>query len=449
MRIQPTLALLACALLAACGGGTDSAAPEASGYPGAAARCDITGQRNWLRDYLSDQYFWSAQLRVADDAASDMPEYFASLLAFPVDRYSFAQSTSSFQQFFGDGRRTGYGYSLAWDDAAQTVFKVRTTEPLSPVGLAGLVRGDTIVTIDGFTSAQIATGALGTVTTAGVARHFVVLGATGVQRSFTVNSADYPLSPVVAARVLAAAGGVRVGYLAYQDFIDAGAAALGDAFNAFREANVTELVVDLRYNGGGSSRQARNLASMAGGSALDGQVFGQYRFNARNSDKNFSQTFTSSLASLPAAPLEGLSRVIVITSGNTASASELFINSLRPFRQVVLVGGTTYGKPYAFLPRDACGITYNAVNLEVANALGFSDYSAGFAPTCAVADDLDHALGDPLERRTAAALGYISTGACPPVGAALRTQGALGSGEARRLNELGFGEVSPRQTRLD
>jgi C-terminal processing protease CtpA/Prc len=453
MKIKSTLSVLACALLAACGGGggggTGTGVPLSSGYPGAAARCDIAGQRNWLRDYLNDQYLWYEQLRTADESASDMPHYFASLLAVPVDRYSYAQSTSSFLQFFNNGRRTGYGYSLAWDDAAQTVLKVRSTEPLSPVGLAGLVRGDTIVSMDGFTPAQITAGALATVTTAGIARHFVVTSAAGATRSFTVNSAEYPLSPVLDARVLTAANGARVGYLAYQDFIDAGASALGSAFDTFRSAQVTELVVDLRYNGGGSTRQARNLASMVGGSVLDGEVFAQYRYNAKNSGSNFNQTFTSSLDSLPTAPLETLSRVFVITSAATASASELFINSLRPFKPVILVGSTTYGKPYAFQPRDSCETTYNAVNLEVANARGFSDYSAGFAPTCIVADDLGHALGDPLERRTAAALAYITTGACPPLATALKMQAAPVSAQYRRLNELGFGEISPRQARVD
>jgi hypothetical protein len=88
---------------------------------------------------------------------------------------------------------------------------------------------------------------------------------------------------------------------------------------------------------------------------------------------------------------------------------------------VVLVGETTYGKPYGFEPFDNCGTTYNAVNFESVNSLGVGGYTSGFAPTCPVADDLDHALGDPNEGRLKAALGYISTGQCPqsPQAAAL------------------------------
>jgi hypothetical protein len=109
---------------------------------------------------------------------------------------------------------------------------------------------------------------------------------------------------------------------------------------------------------------------------------------------------------------------------------------------VVLIGATTYGKPYGFLPVDACDLTYNAVNFESVNALGEGGYNSGIAPTCEVPDDLDHQLGDPAEGRLAAALSYVKTGACPARIAALRS-GASGS----RLLDNAFGEV-PRQRML-
>ena len=463
------------ALLTGCGGGgggagnsavdptatTPLSAPTqlASGYPANPASCDAPGQRAWLRDYMNDQYFWFDRQGTPDVAASSLPQYFASLLFAPVDRYSYAQSTAEFIQFFEQGQRTGYGYSLAWADAAQTVLKVRAVEPLSPIGLAGLRRGDTILTIDGYTPAQVVNGLPARIDVAGVARKFVVIDGTGSQQTLMVNSAEYPLSPVLDARVLNAPNGAKVGYLVYQEFITSGADALGAAFERFRAAGVTELVLDLRYNGGGSTTQARNLASLIGGSALDGSVFAQFRFNAKNTDSNFTQAFTANVSRLSGTPLESLSRVFIISSAATASASELLINGLRPFKPVITIGSTTFGKPYGFLPRDACGLTYNAVNFVTANAEGFSDYSAGFVPTCAVADDLARQLGDPAEQRTAAALTYIATGGCPVAarGNSAKTpdlpdaghsDGGSDNGKSRR-NELGYGEVSPRQTRLD
>ena len=455
-------ALLCCVsslLLAACGGGgttatpaTSSTAPTAlaSGYPNSPVTCSTSDQRDWLRDYMNDRYFWYDRQGVPNAAAASMDDYLSSLLFKPVDRYSFAESTAAANQFFEQGTRTGYGYALAWSDSAQTVLKVRLIEPLGPLGLGKLLkRGDTIISIDGFSPAQIVAGQAGPVTAEGVQRAFVVKDDAGTQRSFSVASVKFALSPVINSQVLTAPNGDRVGYLMYQEFISTGAPALGTAFDSFRNAGVKHLVLDFRYNGGGSTAQARNLASLVGGADVVGKVFAQFRFSAKYAADNFSQTFR--FADLPALPLEGIDKVMVITSASTASASELVINSLRPFKNVVTIGSTTFGKPFAFLPIEACGTTYNAVNLEVANAVGFADYSAGFAPACAVSDDLTRQLGDPLELRTAAALGYVATGQCPSPSGQVRP--AAGSSkaaiDAMKQGEQGWGETSPRRARVE
>jgi carboxyl-terminal processing protease len=451
MRSLCLLSALGLGMLAGCGGGGGSDSGSvggASGYPSAPTSCDTAGQRAWLRDYMNDQYFWYDKQGVPNEAATSTAEYLDSLLNKPLDRYSFAQSTASADQFFVEGKRTGYGYALAFADAAQTIVKVRLVEPLSPVGIAGLQRGDTIVSIDGKTPTEIVAGALAVVSTEGVDRSFVVTNTAGVQRSFTVQSSNFTLSPVITSRVLTAANGAKTGYLMYQEFISTGATSMGAAFDSFRAAGVTELVLDLRYNGGGSTLEARNLASMIGGASVSGKVFANYRFSDKKAASNFTQNFSST--GLPGASLETLGRVFVITSNNTASASELVINALRPFKTVVTIGATTFGKPFAFQPRSACDISYNAVNIEIANANNFADYSAGFAATCPMSDDLTKQLGDPAELRTAAALSYITTGACPPVAQSNSAGAATKSAvNGSRVLELGFGEMSPRQMRVD
>jgi hypothetical protein len=104
---------------------------------------------------------------------------------------------------------------------------------------------------------------------------------------------------------------------------------------------------------------------------------------------------------------------------------------------VVLVGETTYGKPYGFVPRDDCGTTYNAVNFETLNSQGAGGFITGFAPTCTVADDLDHQLGDAAERRVRVALDYLATGQCT-------TSLALGAPKAPPAPGV-FGEAVPAQ----
>jgi carboxyl-terminal processing protease len=431
--------------LVACGGGGSADAPTsgisspASGYPLSPTSCELSVQRSWLRDYMNDQYFWFDRQGSPNDGAMDMAAYLDSLLNKPTDRYSYSQSTTSFTQLFTEGKRTGYGYSLV--SPATGVLVVRYVEPLSPVGAAGLKRGDVIVSIDGQSASSILSFGLPSVDSEGIPRAFIVSDSIAGTRSFTVNSAEFNLSPVLDYRMLSASNGRRVGYLAYNDFISSSASALATTIDYFRSNAAQELILDLRYNTGGSTLVAQNLSYLLGGTSLNGQVFAQFQYSAKNTADNFTQYFNNSSYTTP---LSGLPRLFVLTSGNTASASEMVINGLRPYLNIVTIGSATFGKPYAFEPRDACGITYNAVNLQITNALGFGDYAAGIAATCSVADDLSRPLGDPLEARVAAALSYVVTGACPS--AASREAVAAVSAGGKRIvsnqatNESALGE---------
>jgi carboxyl-terminal processing protease len=412
------LALAAIALLLqACGGGGSPAVAPAAPPVADAAACPVPDQRASLRSFLDDQYFWYASLAAPDESAASMDAYFQSMLYRPTDRYSFTQPSVAFNQVFTDGRRIGYGYTTVWADAGHTIMRVRNVEPRSPVALAGLARGDIVVSIDGYTPDAIAGGQAGPVTAAGIERTFVVRNAAGVQRVLRVQSAEYPLTPVATVATLDAVrdgAPVKVGYLAYSQFVQYSSFDLYNAFVQFAQAGVGELILDMRYNGGGSVAVSRDLASMIGGDRTGNLLYAYLRFNDKNRGMNTSVVLNTSVPGGTPFPMPGgVPRLIVIGSRSTASASELIINGLRPFMPVVLVGETTYGKPYGFIPRDNCGTIYNAVQFTTVNSLNQGHYDTGFTPDCPVADDLDHQLGDPAEARIRAALGYIETGRCP------------------------------------
>jgi hypothetical protein len=177
------------------------------------------------------------------------------------------------------------------------------------------------------------------------------------------------------------------------------------------------------------------MAYMIAGSArTNGKIFERLTFNdkrtAETNDPQNTYPFFAAASGLSgtgtsagtALPTLNLSRVFVLTSGSTASASESIINSLEGIGvQVLRVGTTTYGKPYGFTPRDNCGVTYFSVEFKGTNNAGFGDYDDGFAPACQVADDFGHALGDSAEGRLAVALTYRATGACAPITSTLKS----------------------------
>ncbi|HCA75021.1 MAG TPA: peptidase, partial [Alteromonas sp.] len=213
-----------------------------------------------------------------------------------------------------------------------------------------------------------------------------------------------------------------------------------DAFDGFIDENVTELVIDLRYNGGGLLSLASQLSYMVAGPAqTNNAYFETLQFNDKSPNRDpvtgnviqptpfYSNEIDYNAGRLLSAVLPSLSltRVFVLTTGSSCSASESVINALRGIDvEVVQIGSTTCGKPYGYYPTDNCGTTYFSIQFQGINYKGFGDYADGFIPTetpnygyevpgCAVDDDFSHPLGDPAEGMLSTALAYAETGSCP------------------------------------
>jgi hypothetical protein len=232
-----------------------------------------------------------------------------------------------------------------------------------------------------------------------------------------------------------------VGYMQFNSHLATAEQGLIDAVNQLQAAGITDLIVDLRYNGGGFLDIASEFAYMiAGAGPTNGRFFETLVFNDKHpatdpvtgaplSPTPFHTTTLgfSGAAGLPL-PTLGLARVFVLTGPDTCSASESIMNGLRGLgadMEVLQIGSTTCGKPYGFYATDNCGSTYFTIQFRGENNVGFGDYSDGFSPNnttgtvgtvvpgCSVADDFTHALGDPLEGRLAAALTYRDNESCP------------------------------------
>jgi hypothetical protein len=396
----------------------------------------VATEKSWIRAWIDETYLWFDEvpsLKAADFATPI--DYFAALKTPGTtasgrakDRFHFTSDTANYRALSQSGVEVGYGFELAILSAAPPRdIRVAFTEPGSPAAQAAITRGAKVIAIDGI---DVASGANVAGLNAGLAptregeaHSFTLRAPDGSDYSVTLTAARITRTPVQNVKTVSTSSG-PVGYLLFNDHMATAEAQLIAAVNQLKGANIVDLVIDMRYNGGGLLDIASELAFMiAPPAATTGTVFERLQFNSKN-----PFGFTPAQAAVPfhstsrgfstaagqALPRLGLSRVTVLAGPDMCSASESVVNSLRGVGVTVnLVGGATCGKPYGFFPQDNCGTTYFAIQFQGVNQQGFGDYGDGFAPTCAVADDFDHALGDPAEARLAAALSFRDTGACP------------------------------------
>lgn len=216
-------------------------------------------------------------------------------------------------------------------------------------------------------------------------------------------------------------GSHKIGYLMYNGFYSTYDNQLNSVFGSFQTQNVTDLVLDLRYNSGGSISTATKLASMITGQ-FTGQLFAKQQWNAKaqsyyesNSPSSLENRFVGNLNSL------NLNKVYVLTTNATASASELVINCLKPYITVVQIGTTTTGKNVGSITLyDSPTFAKQNVNprhkyamqpivLKIVDKNGFGDYTSGIAPTTPLPESMDDLgiLGNPSEPLLNAAINQI------------------------------------------
>ncbi|CAD5373774.1 Peptidase S41 [Rubrivivax sp. A210] len=416
-RWRAPLAASLALLLAACGGGGDDA-----GGGSQPASCNLVDQKDWLGSYMNDAYFWYRLSPQPDPRPyASTATYFDALLytgtdpVFPADRWSRIESTESFNLFFGNGATLGYGVSVAGSeldgDGTRPLY-VRYVEPNSPAALAGVSRGDQVLTANGQNPAQLIANGFSALSASQRGETLSLrLRRAGVDRTVTLTAADFNLSPVTGATWLLTTGGRLIGYLNVKDMISQAGAPLETAFAQFKAARIDDLALDLRYNGGGLVSTGGVLASYIAGLRGTGRSYAKLLYNDKNAARNTAFAFSNPTSSL------GLPRVFVLMGRRTCSASEQVINGLRGLRdqgfEVIAIGETSCGKPVGFNPVSACGNTFNVVNFESVNDRNEGRYFDGFGPTCPVAEDFTVVQGSWDDPLMDAAGRYADNGACP------------------------------------
>ncbi|HKE96474.1 MAG TPA: S41 family peptidase [Povalibacter sp.] len=446
--------------------GTDPSTGQS--YPD--TRGTVASENNWLRSWINDTYLWYSEVPdLNPNLTASAEDYFDKLKTSQTttsgaakDKFHFTYSTAEWEALSQSGVSAGYG--AQWFILAGTPprdIRVAYVDPGTPAATAGVQRGDVVLNVDGADAVNGNTQAIVDTLNAGLfpesngaSHQFTLRNAAGASRTVTLVSANVTSTPVQNVKVINP-GTDPVGYMTFNDHIATAEVGLVNAITTLRNAQVTDLILDIRYNGGGYLDLASELAYMiAGPSRTTGMTFEKLTFNSKypGTDPVTGDPLTPtpfhtttqgfSVAAGTALPTLNLNRVFVLTGSNTCSASESVINSLRGVGvDVIQIGGTTCGKPYGFYPTPNCGTTYFAIQFKGVNAANFGDYTDGFSPQntvtaagtkipgCSVADDFSHPLGDTNEARIVAALNYRANGTCPtpPAGPVVMGKGQFGT----------------------
>jgi carboxyl-terminal processing protease len=374
------------------------------------AACTIDAQKQFVLDTMNDVYFWSYLLpaSVDLDAYATPEELLDFLRSFqPLDDFSYIDAAAADAQFFGAGQYEGYGFSSRFEAADD----LRFTRVFSsgPAFLAGFARGQRILTLNGRTIADIQeTEGVGVLFSQSPLE-FMVRRLDGSEYTAVVGQGLVTIDPVPQWRIIDRPDGSSVGYLELATFISTAEPAFTTAFAAFMQAGVNDVIIDLRYNGGGLVSIAELLGDFLGGVSANNLTFSKTLFNADNAALNRTAFFQQLSNSI------NLSRLVVIATDGTASASELITNSMEPHADVSIVGSTTFGKPVGQLGIEFCDKIIRPTAFESVNANDEGGYFDGLPADCDAIDELSVAVGADTDPNLTAALTLLDTGACPAV----------------------------------
>ena len=217
------------------------------------------------------------------------------------------------------------------------------------------------------------------------------------------------IDPVPRTRIIPNAAGGNVGYMQLSTFISTADPVFETVFGDFAASNVDDVIIDLRYNGGGLVSTAELLGDYLGWFAYPGFPFSYTQFNADRAGLYNTTDFFQ----LPPGPTVNTSRLVIIATQGTASASELVTNSMLPYVDVWIVGDRTFGKPVGQIGLDFCDKRMRPTAFQTVNADLVGDYFGGLPADCASLDDLNIDVGDDADPNMIAAMSYLNTGACP------------------------------------
>lgn len=440
------------------------------------------------RSYSSNETELYALTQYSKNPDTGLPYEYVSNSTSP--KYSFfdygATGKTAALKADLNGTETDFGFSVLYNTISD--LRVKYVYPNSPASQQGLSRGCRLTAINGRTSLSYSSSNVAFLNDAlfgsnsSVSLTFTDLA--GNTKTVTVAKATYTLNPILFTNIYTA-GTKKVGYVVFNSFTNNVSAAISSTFANFATQGVTEVIVDLRYNGGGYVSTATQIIDILAPSAQNGNIMYTTYYNAYLQGLTTTQRKTSILAHQPILDSQGklqnytggvngkyatyadldysstsadnierfaksgalnVNRVYFIVTEATASASELTVNSLKPVMDVKLIGTKTYGKPVGFFPIKIDKVEMYIPEFETKNQLGVGGYYSGLTVDKEAYEDLTKAWGDESESLLAYALLYAKTGSF--VTSAARTA-ALSSTSTTMPSRLSSSEIKVVSEQLD
>lgn len=459
MRTHPfrlrrlTAAVATLALLSGCGGGGSSGSISSggAGTPTPTGTCSLASRQSWAAQQLNEWYLFPETLPASLNATpyATVQDYIDALTATArsqsKDRYfTYITSIAEENAYYNSGSNAGFGVRLSVDTVARRLFIAESFEG-TPALTAGIDRGTEILAIGTSTATLrnvsdiIAGEGSAGITNAlnGDTRSFRFRPLGGSEQTATITRATYTLTPVSArygAKIIDDAG-KKVGYINLRTFINTAETPLRTAFADFRAQGVSEVIIDLRYNGGGLVSIATLINNLLARDKTASQVANYTTFRASKASNNETTFFSPQAQSITP------TRIAFIGTGGSASASELVMNTFIPLlgNRAALIGTNTYGKPVGQIAvdRTACDDRLRVVAFATENSARQGAYYTGLASfmgaTCQASDDVTRPLGDPQEASIKTALDFLAGRSCTPITVSSMESARTGKGGALEL----------------
>jgi len=398
---------------------------------------------------LNQFYYWQKEVSaLADSKFTDKkayakfisenpePKAFFESLKHPNDRFSWIQDDykeleNTLQGIYATNG-VEFGLAYACQDCEEIIGFVKYILQGSDASNKNIKRGDFFTGVNGTTLTvsnyrMLLFGEELTYTLNMASLQNGTLTPNGIDVELTKEE-NFETNPIQVVNTIDVGNGEKVGYLMYNQFVASKSGALNEIFGDFKSQNITDLVIDLRYNGGGSVKNCVELASMITGQ-YDNEIFAQEQWNDkllaylkdRYGEESLIDRFVSALGDGSLINSLNLNRVYIITTSESASASELLINGLAAYIQVIQIGERTVGKNvgsitlYDYVDNNQTknpDHTYamQPIVLKIANSKGYADYADGLEPSTVVEENIRNlgTLGEKDEALLATALNLIS-----------------------------------------